>query len=341
MRTTIQEEKLRHLFQAFRDQNDDAFVRVAEGIISEQLVANHFDAATELQRALGKGRRSVANNISKVTELMSMPLKDRRNGEELLWFSDVPERPVVFFSSFAQQKVDRILEEHRRSAVLRKHGYAPKTKLLFWGPPGCGKTLTAQYLAYELGLPLGVIRLNAVISSFLGDTAAHLHRIFARANSGPMVLLLDEADALAKNRDDQNDVGELKRVVNSFLQALDAFSSTQSILIAASNHQYLFDPALWRRFDEVIEFSMPEIIEREKYLKYLLNGAHFEGSLKETARRMASLSYSDIQRVVVEAIKTMLMTEQKMLRSQTLLTELQTWKLSLQKAKRRSRAITK
>ena len=75
---------------------------------------------------------------------------------------------------------------------------------------------------------------------------------------------------------------------------------TQSILIAASNHQYLFDPALWRRFDEVIEFSMPEIIEREKYLKYLLNGAHFEGSLKETARRMASLSYSDIQRVVSE-----------------------------------------
>ena len=205
MRTTIQEEKLNICFKHFVIKTMMRLSALPKALISEQLAANHFNAATELQQALGKGRRSVANNISKVTELTSMPLKDRRNGEELLWFSDVPERPVVFFSSFSQQKIDRIffLEEHRRSSVLRKHGYSPKTKLLFWGPPGCGKTLTAQYLAYELGLPLGVIRLNAVISSFLGDTAAHLHRIFARANSGPMVLLLDEADALAKNRDDQ------------------------------------------------------------------------------------------------------------------------------------------
>ncbi len=341
MRTTIQGEKLKHLFQAFRDQNDDAFSRIAEGIISEELTANHYNSATELQRALGKGRKSMGNNVSKVTELATLPLKDRRNGEELLWYIDTPSQPVVFFAPLARQKIERVLEEHRRGNVLRKHGYAPKTKLLFWGPPGCGKTLTAQYLAYELGLPLAIVRLNAVISSFLGDTASHLQKIFSRANSGPMVLLLDEADALAKNRDDPNDVGELKRVVNSFLQALDAFSTTQSLLIAASNHQYLFDPAIWRRFDDVVEFSTPNADTRLQFIKYLLNGVHFEGVLTEVARRTASLSYSDIQRVIGEAVKTMLLTERETLQSCDLLAQLHTWKQSIQKAQQRTGAKVK
>lgn len=335
MRTMVQAEKLRSLFQAFRDRNDDAFLRVAERIISEEAAANHYDSATELQRALGKARPPMGNAVSKVTEMSPLPLKDRRNGEDLLWFVDTPKAPVVFFEAKTRQKVERILEEHRRGDLLRKHGYPPKSKLLFWGPPGCGKTLTAHYLAYELGLPCAIVRLNAVISSFLGDTASHLHRIFSRANNGPMVLLLDEADALAKNRDDPNDVGELKRVVNSFLQALDAFSSTQSILIAASNHQYLLDPALWRRFDDVVEFGLPDAAARQAFMKYLLNGVQFEGALAEVSRRMASLSYSNIQTVVVEAIKTLLLNDRGTLTARDLLEELRRWKQSVHKAQHR------
>ena len=340
MRTTIQADKLKNLFQAFRDRNDPAFVRIAEGIISEELAANHFGSATELQRALGKGKEGMGNS-AKVAELAMIPPKDRRNGEDLLWFVDSPTLPTVFFSPDTQEKISRVLEEHRRANVLRKHGYAPKSKFLFWGQPGNGKTLTAQYLAVELGLPLGIIRLHAVISSFLGDTASHLHRILSRANSTPMVLLLDEADALAKNRDDPNDVGELKRVVNSFLQAVDAFSSPHSILIAASNHQYLFDPALWRRFDDVIEFPPPEAAQRQEFLKFLLNGVPIEGALAEVATRMASLSYSDIQRVTVEAVKTMILNEGDTLQTQNLLAELQAWKKSVQKAKKRNGARAK
>jgi AAA+ superfamily predicted ATPase len=139
-------------------------------------------------------------------------------------------------------------------------------------------------LAHELGLPVGVVRLNAVISSFLGDTASHLHRVFNLANTTPMVLLLDEVDAVGKNRDDPNDVGELKRVVNSLLQAMDTFDSSKSIIIAASNHQYLLDPALWRRFDALIEFPLPGKTEREIYLQRLLNGVEFDGSLEYSAR---------------------------------------------------------
>jgi SpoVK/Ycf46/Vps4 family AAA+-type ATPase len=334
MRTTIQTEKLRHLFQAFRDGNEPGFTRVAEGIISEELAANHYSAATDLQRALGKGKEEMDNG-AKVAQLTALPPKDRRNGEDLLWFVDVQTPPVVFMAAGTEKQLARVLEEHRRQQVLQKHGYSPKTKLLFWGPPGCGKTLTARYLASELGLPLAVVRLDAIISSFLGDTASHLQKVFARANSTPMVLLLDEADALAKQRDDPNDVGELKRVVNSFLQGMDGFTSRRSILIAASNHQYLFDPALWRRFDDVIEFGPPDLPKREAFIKYLLNGVRFEGGLKDAAAKMAALSYADIEHIVVEAVKTMLLAEGETLQTQALLAELRSWKASVQRARKR------
>jgi len=339
-RATIPADRLKNLFQAFRDRNDSAFFKIAEGIIAEELAANHYSAATDLQKALGKEEEAMGNS-AKVAELAALPPKDKRNGEDLLWFIDTTAAPVVFFAKSTELKISRLLEEHRRAAVLRKHGYSPKTKLLFWGPPGCGKTLTAHYLAYELGLPLGIVRLNAVISSFLGDTASHLHKVFARLKSTPMVLLLDEADALAKERDDPNDVGELKRVVNSFLQALDAFSTTHSILIAASNHQYLFDPALWRRFDDIIEFPHPTAQKREAFLKYLLNGVHFEGVVPELAQKMVSLSYADIERVVIEAVKTMLLAEKAALKAVDVIEELQTWKTSLHKAQNRMGAKRK
>jgi SpoVK/Ycf46/Vps4 family AAA+-type ATPase len=337
MRTTIQGDRLKVLFQSFRDRNDTAFMRTAESIIAEELAANRYASATELQRALGKGRENMANG-TKMAELATLPPKDRRGGEDLMWLTNPNIMPVVFLMPPARNKIDRILEEHRRGNILRKNGYAPKTKLLFWGPPGCGKTLTAQYIAYELGLPLGVVRLNAVISSFLGDTAAHLHRIFMRANSTPMVLLLDEADALAKQRDDPNDVGELKRVVNSFLQAMDAFTSSQSILIAASNHQYLFDPALWRRFDDIVEFPYPEPAQRKDQLKYLLNGVKFQGDLSLTAQKLTSLSFAEIERIVVEAVKTMLLSERDTVSAKDLTNELQTWKKSVRAAQKRQGA---
>jgi hypothetical protein len=336
MGTTKDEERLRHLFQAFRDKNDSAFVRVAEGIISAELAANHYRVATDLQQALGKGKEKSMANGTKFAELKSVPPKDKRSGEDLFWLIDSPAPPVVFFSPLTQKRISRILDEHRREVVLRKHGYTPKSKLLFWGPPGCGKTLTAQYLAHELGLPFGIVRLDAVISSFLGDTASHLHRVMERAHSIPMVLLIDEADALAKYRDDPNDIGELKRVVNSFLQAMDAFSSTQSILITASNHQYLFDPALWRRFDDIIEFELPKLRCRQAYVKYLLNGIKFEGVVADIARKMAAMSYDEIRRVLTEAIKTMLLLDRGVLVASDVLSELQMWKHASQRAKKRN-----
>ncbi|WP_287231751.1 MULTISPECIES: AAA family ATPase [unclassified Microcystis] len=331
----IAEKQLKRLFQAFKERDDVAFYRAAESLIADELAANHHALAQELQQVLGKQPlKQIPQN-----GLRLLP-KDRRSGEDLVILEESSiDSTQIVFNQETKAKIERVLDEHRQRQKLAKYGYLPKTKLLFWGPPGCGKTFTAKYLAYELGLPVGLLRLSAVISSFLGDTASHLQRVFNLANTTPMVLLLDEVDAVGKNRDDPNDVGELKRVVNSLLQAMDSFDSSKSIVIAASNHQYLLDPALWRRFDDLIEFSLPTKTEREFYLQSLLNGVYFDGSLEYIAKNMSSLSYADIQRITIEAIKTMILEGREQLQSQDISEQLKAFKKASSEARTKTRII--
>lgn len=325
-------EKLKMLFQAFRDDDESTFYRTAESIIASELAANHHSTASDLKKSLGN-RETLTKRNSQMNGLTLLP-KDRRSGDELVALKESRiDQTKIVLGKKTKPKIDRILVEHRKRNQLAKYGFSPKNKLLFWGPPGCGKTLTAYYLAHELGLPIGILRLNAVISSFLGDTASHIQRVFDFANSKPMVLLLDEVDAVGKNRDDSNDVGELKRVVNSFLQAIDFFNSSQSIIIAASNHQYLLDPALWRRFDDIVSFPLPEKPEREKYLQKLLNGVHFQGTTTNVASKMNSFSFADIERVTIEAIKTMILEGRSDLCAQDILEQIKSHRIDLSTSK--------
>jgi len=335
----IKNEQLVALFRAFGEQDDANFTRIAEGIITDELAANHHVLATDLRTAIERVKRGGRERRS-MPELLQLP-RDRRNGEHLISHREptVSQDQIVFAKSCAK-KVTRILEEHRNRLLLAQHGYSPKRKLLFWGPPGCGKTFTANFIAHELGMPMGTIRLNALISSFLGDTASHIQRVFDLADSRPMVLLLDEVDAIAKNRDDRNDVGELKRVVNSLLQAMDGFESKESILIAASNHQYLLDPAIWRRFDEIVHFPLPTETERQQYLTLLLNGVSFTGSLKQVARMLSSMSFADIQKIAVDAVKSMILRGETNLRMVDISENLRALREDISAVKRTSREAT-
>jgi SpoVK/Ycf46/Vps4 family AAA+-type ATPase len=227
-----------------------------------------------------------------------------RNGEPLITY---PVRQVstedLILSSTTRSSIEKILREYCSRTRLEEAGLAPSSRILFWGPPGCGKTLTTQWLANELGLTFGLVRLSAVITSYVGETASNLQKIFQQANETPMVILLDEADAIAKNREDRNDVGELKRVVNSLLQAMDELKPGRSIVIFASNHQHLFDPAIWRRFDEVIEFPLPAQPQRLALLTRLTSGLKITGPLTTVARQTASASFADITRICSEVAK--------------------------------------
>ncbi len=147
-----------------------------------------------------------------------------------------------------------LMEEFRGADLLRRHGLEIRSKLLFCGPSGCGKTLTAEVFAHELGLPLVVARLDAIISSFLGETATNIRKVFESAASQPCVLFLDEFDARA--RADGSEHNELRRVVNSLLMLIDRFKR-KGFLVAATNLEESLDAAIWRRFDEVVIFDLP------------------------------------------------------------------------------------
>ncbi|HUT02603.1 MAG TPA: ATP-binding protein [bacterium] len=332
----VRDEHLKSLFRAFSEGCDSTFLRVAETIISDELAANHHGLANELRKAISQ---RCAPHLSRPVrrELASMP-KDRRNGEPLISLQEGGvSQDQIILNDETRKKIERILEEHRKSKQLADHGYRAKNKILFWGPPGCGKTFTARYVAHELGKHIGIIRLNAVISSFLGDTASHIQRVFDLATSSPMVLLLDEVDAVAKDRDDPNDVGELKRVVNSLLQAMDFFLSTQSLIIAASNHQYLLDPAAWRRFDDIVHFPMPGKDEREQHLRLLLNGVEFNGSFAHLAKMLHGISFADVEHITIDAVKTMILQGKRKLSSNIIIKEYRAFKRDITSAMRKSR----
>ena len=294
-------ESLKKLIIAHRNNEDAAFVSVVESIINELVVENRPSEAKMIRSLLGEKGKSV---LPPEPVNFHMLPTNRRNGELLI---ATPKREVrreeIFLNKETASDIDKIITEHRSRLELARHGLQPTSKLLFWGPPGCGKTVTAQMIASELGIGFGIVRLSSLITSFVGETAANLHRVLAVASASPMVLLLDEADAVAKNREDRNDVGELKRVVNSLLQAMDEFSSDKSILILASNHQHLIDSAIWRRFDEVVEFTPPDSIQRRAYLRYLTSGIKLMGSIPELVKRIGGLSFSDIQYSVISAQK--------------------------------------
>lgn len=182
-------------------------------------------------------------------------------------------RNRIVLTAEQQEIVTEFISIARAQAQFESLSLKTPLALLLYGPPGCGKTHLALHVANELGLPLFMARLDGLISSFLGSTAKNIRAIFEFAASTPAVLLLDEFDALAKLRDDAQEVGELKRVVNSFLQNLDALGP-QTILVAATNHQALLDPAVWRRFSYRIELHYPDADLRAAVWRTYLAEAH-------------------------------------------------------------------
>lgn len=328
-------ENIRRLLTAHLAQDDDAFWVAAEGIIRELSVGNRLGEARVLKNVLHEKNKYAASlHPQKLQSLNSL-----RGAESMFVF---PKRQVsrsqIFLSAETSESVDTVLLEHHNKSNLSKHGLYPKNKLLFWGPPGCGKTITAQMIAHELNIPFGVVRLSSLITSFVGETAANLHKVFGLAATNPMVLLLDEADALAKNREDPNDVGELKRVVNSLIQAMDEMPLDRSIIIMASNHQYLLDPAIWRRFDDIIYFPIPSEKERLDYLKYLTNGLRMVGSLAQLAKQTARMSFGDLEKIVIESSKEMILKKIDILNASIILSQSRKLKKKRTLAQRASRS---
>lgn len=200
------------------------------------------------------------------------PPKDRDTNLDLAVVDLKPILPVEpVFSNSLKAQIDLFLRERLATEKFLSEGLNPPKSLLLIGPPGVGKTLLASVIAKTLQLPLITLNLSSAISSYLGKTGQNLNKVLNYARNLPSVLLLDEFDAVAKRRDDPTDLGELKRIVNVLLKELETWP-IGSIVLAATNHPNLLDPAIWRRFDKVINFELPQYPERvELFRVYLEN----------------------------------------------------------------------
>ncbi len=237
-------------------------------------------------------------------------------------------KPVL--PELAAQKVDDFIDMIKHQGDLYKNGVDFSNTLMLYGAPGCGKSTVAKYIAQQLGLPLVIARLDALVSSLLGSTAKNIRKVFDFADSRPCILFLDEFDAIAKARDDQHELGELKRVINSLLQNIDSLSSN-SVLIAATNHADLLDRAIWRRFHTILEIGLPNEEETKKLINFFIG--NFNTSLPiDDEKKMAKiiktfvekgdLSPADIQTIINNAKVQAVIKSNSILSTEELLVQL-------------------
>lgn len=311
-------ELLKKLFSSYRRGDSKEFIIVAQELIAEEEQRNHHVLARDLKKILEDGTTRPVSSVRRF-DLEQIP-QDRERGTSLLDIR-TPQRYLddLIVSQDLHDQIEVVLSEYRAIQILQANNLRARQKLLLAGPPGCGKTLCAEVIATELGLPMIYTRFDAVISSYLGETAANLRKVFEYAEKGTWVVFFDEFDAIGKSRDDIEDHGELKRVVNTFLQILDNFVS-DSIFIAATNHEYLLDKALWRRFDDILLFDLPTTDQIQILINNKLSSVrHGNLNIESFVNLMAGWSHADIERVCLEAMKIAVMHRQTVINDELFL----------------------
>jgi SpoVK/Ycf46/Vps4 family AAA+-type ATPase len=306
-------EQIKALIRCHAEGDDTRFYAVAMQVAAQAARTGHGALAQDLRDLVDQVR------TEHVRPPKPIPLAQPRGELAGLLTASYPRTRLADMAlpPDLQARLDRVLHEQRERDRLRSYGFAPQRKLLLVGPPGTGKTMTAAALAGELGLPLFTIQLDGLITRFLGETAAKLRLIFDAIASSRGVYFFDEFDALGSQRGAGQDVGEIRRVLNSFLQFLEQDDS-DSLTVGATNHVGLLDRALFRRFDAVIEYGMPSAEVALQVMQArlaLLDTRAVDWSALSAA---AGLSHAELTQACAQVAKDALLGDTDVLRTDAL-----------------------
>ena len=304
-------EQLKALIKSHISRDDGHFYSVAMQVAAHEAKLGHGKLAEELRDLIDSAKARVGQDASGKLVAIGSATKPRGELANLLTVSHPANRLAdMVLDATAANQLKRIITEQRMLARIKDHGLSPRRKLLMVGPPGTGKTMTASALAGELGIPLFLVRLDSLITKFMGETAAKLRQVFDAIADLRGVYFFDEFDAIGSQRGAGNDVGEIRRVLNSFLQMIE-HDQSNSLIIAATNHPEALDYALFRRFDDVVEYHLPKPLQALDLIRSRL-GSYAPSPYKKAAltERLEGLSHAEICRAVDEAIKDAIMHDQ-------------------------------
>lgn len=294
-------EQIKSLIRSHFSDQPEQFFTIALQVAAHEAKQGHQSLAHEIRTLVDKAKARPARVIPFTPDL-----------DHLVLTSEPRERLGILVQSEEMRKrIERILREYRQKAKLEKYGLSHRRKILLAGPPGTGKTLTASVLAGELGLPLFTIMMDKIVTKFMGETSAKLRQIFDVIQERRGVYLFDEFDAIGGERSRENDVGEMRRVLNAFLQFIERDSS-DSLIVAATNNPRILDQALFRRFDDVLYYHLPEKAEIKRLIENRLGSFRSKKMQFETSAKIAeSLSHAEIAQACDDAIKEAILADRK------------------------------
>ena len=297
--------QVKALISSHSENNDQRFYSVALQIAAQAARQGHALFAQELRDVIDHARSTALQN-SGGQRTRPVPMVQPRGELAGLLTAAYPKTRLTEMALAADisSRIERVLTEQRQRTHLQAHGLMPQRRLLLVGPPGTGKTMTATVLAGELSLPLFSIQLHSLITKYLGETAAKLRLIFDAISETRAVYLFDEFDALGTDRASRNEVGEIRRVLNSFLQFIE-HDDSDSIVVAATNHPGLLDRALIRRFDAVIQYVLPsETVALDVLRNRLALLKTSKVKWAEIQSATEGLSHADLARACENAVKS-------------------------------------
>lgn len=313
-------EQIKALIKSFSEGDESRFYATAMQIAASEAKKGHTVFAEELKKLIDKAK--LEHPATALINQKPIPIASPRGelSDLLEVFYPKAKLADMILSPQVYDALQRIIIEQRKYEILRRHDLHPRRKLLLIGKPGCGKTKTAQALAGELGLALFIVRLDGLITKYMGESITKLRLIFNAMTNTRGVYLFDEFDSIGSNRSYGNDVGEIKRVLNSFLLNIERDDS-ESIIVAATNLPEALDKALFRRFDDIITYPLPGENELRATFEKHLRGFEFSGefSMDELVKHATGLSYADVIRACQDAIKEMLVHDRTVVSMKSLL----------------------